>query len=209
MGLRRRSYLSEGMGKEIYVDASELVPTLKQALKKAGFRGKTVRVIPANSAEIRSSAGKGRRGIAMAVNVSTGKTSDIAYGSWGGQNPFEKKPLDWDEKPVKIPPNGAIIAGSEGYKGTWVTIYIHPDMVVALLPGDSDVTKRESYILHLANYKSDYRKQVYMRNKVTQQEIESLAKRGYLKINKRGAVSITAKGKNARSSREPYGKWDA
>jgi len=49
----------------------------------------------------------------------------------------------------------------------------------------------------MMRYKSGYKKELLARNKVTREEIEKLARDGYVKINKAGATSLTAKGKSA------------
>ena len=200
MSLRQRRYLTERKG--TVVELNDLPPQLKQALHKIGYKRRDVRVIPAASADIRSYAGKGRYGLAVAINLRTGKTSDIQRGSWGGANPYEKRPLDWVDKPVKIPPNGAIAVGAGGYKGMFITLYVHPESLMPLLPGDTDVSERETAILRMATYKSFYKKELFQRNNVTKDEILALVKRGYMKMNKAGATSVTAKGKNAMSERD-------
>ena len=200
MILRQRGYLLE-WGQGTVVELNDLPPKVKQALHKIGYKRRDIRVVPAKEADIRSSAGKGRYRLAVSINLLTGQTSDIQKGSWGGQNPYEKKPLDWVDKPVKVPRDGAIVAGSGGYKGMFLTMYVHPDSMVPLLPGDTDVTERESAILRMATYKSFYKKELFQRNNVTQSEIEALVKRGYMKMNKAGATSVTAKGQNAMSSK--------
>jgi hypothetical protein len=201
MGLRRRGYLVESYGKRVVVATNELPPALRKALKQVGYKRRDISVEPATATSVRSVAGKGQRGFAMAVNMATGAISDVEVGSWGGQNPFERKPVDWHDKPVKIPPNGAIITGSLGYKGPFATIYVHPDALAPLLPGNADVTEREADILRMASYKSFYKKELFVRNRVNQDEIKSLVERGYMKMNKAGATSLTPKGKNAMSSR--------
>jgi len=200
MSLRQRGYLQEWR-KGTVVELNDLPPKLKRALNKIGYKRRDVRVVPATSADIRSTAGKGRYGLAVAINLQTGQTSELQKGSWGGQNPYEKKPLDWVDKPVQVPRNGAIAVGSGGYKGMFITLYVHPDSLTPLLPGDTDVSEREKDILGMMNYKSFYKKELFQRNNVRQDELEALAKRGYIKINKAGATSLTAKGKNAMSNK--------
>jgi Mn-dependent DtxR family transcriptional regulator len=71
-------------------------------------------------------------------------------------------------------------------------------MIAGFLPSETDVTDREATILGYFNsYTSAGRKEEFSRMNVKPSEIESLAKRGYVKVNKRGATSITTKGKNA------------
>jgi len=201
MTLRRRGYLVEGVNDGTYVDVKELPDVLRKALKKVGYRRGDVRVVPTRATSVRSTAGKGSRGYAIAVNMSTGKISEIARGSWGGQNPFEREAVDWDDKPVSIPTNGAIITGEEGHKGTFATIYVNPAILISMLPGETSVSEREADVLRMASYKSFYKKELFERHRVTQVEIDALVKRGYMKRNKAGATSLTPKGKNAMSKK--------
>ena len=203
MTLRRREYLVEQAPKETVVELSELPPNLKKALAKLGYRRRDIRVAPATEVDMHVVGGAGSRGIAIVVNVDTGKVSDAVKGSWGGANPFEKKPLDTETK-VRIPSNGAIIKGSEGGHGMFLTIYVHPSQLIDMLPGETNLTTREQDILGMARFKSGYKKEMFHKNRVTKEELVSLANRGYIKINKAGATSLTAKGKNAGTKKSFY-----
>jgi len=199
MTLRHRGYITES--KEIHVGLNELPSALQKALKKVGYRRRDVRVYSATETTIGPPSFEGSRGFAMAVNLKTGQMSDIQYGSWGGPNPFEKKPVDHQRKPVRIAANGAIITGEVGGRGVFASIYVHPDSLAPLLPGGNDVTEREREILAMACYKSFYKKELFERHRVTKDEILNLVKRGYMKMNKAGATSVTPKGKNERSNK--------
>ena len=195
MGLRRRSYLAEM--KEVHVEVKELPQTLQSALRQVGYRKADIRVVPATEVHTGSAGMSGRRAFTMAVNIATGQTSQVAQGSWGGPNPFERKPADDLDNKVKIPQNSAIIKGSEGSGPTWATIYVNPSTLAPMLPGDTGLGEREKDILGMMRYKSFYKKELLAKNRVTREEIEKLAKGGYVKINKAGATSLTAKGKSA------------
>jgi hypothetical protein len=203
MGLRQRSYLVEWGG--THVNVKELPPALQKALKTLGYRRRDIEVVGATEAQMGYAGGKGRRGVSASVNLRTGQMSQVAGGSWGGPNPFERKPMDDLEAVTRVPPDGAIIKGSEGGHGTWFTIYVHPDSLIKMLPGKADISERETHILAMMNFKSDYKKRLLRKNNVTKEEIDKLASEGYIKVNKAGAISLTAKGKNAKAARLPYG----
>lgn len=202
MGLRQRSYLVEYGG--THVNVKDLPPALQSALKKMGYRRRDVEVVGAAKVDMGYAGMKGRRGLSASVNLRTGQMSQAAGGSWGGPNPFQTKPMDDLEATVNVHPDGAIIKGSEGYKGTWFTIYVHPDSLIKMLPGKADISERETHILAMMNFKSGYKKELFQKNKVTREEIDKLAREGYVKVNKAGATSLTAKGKNAKADRLPY-----
>lgn len=194
--------ISESARTETHVEVKELPDTLRSALKKVGFRGRDIRVVAVKEIETGDAGGSGRRGFTVAVNIATGRTSEIAMGSWGGPNPFERKPVDDLDSRVKIPPNSAIIKGSEGGGPTWATIYVNPDSLTKMLPGgDEELSDREKDILGMMNFKSAYKKELLSDNKVTKEELEKLAKSGHVKINKAGASSLTAKGRNSMNKR--------
>jgi len=96
------------------VEVKELPQTLQSALRQIGYRKADIRVVPATEVYTGSAGMSGRRAFTMAVNIATGQTSQVAQGSWGGPNPFERKPADDLETKVKIPQNSAIIKGSGG-----------------------------------------------------------------------------------------------
>jgi len=202
MTLRHRGYLVEYGG--THVDVKELPPALQKALREIGYKKRDVEVVGATEVQMGHAGGSGRRGISASVNLVTGQMSQVAMGSWGGPNPFERKPMDDLDAVTRVPPDGAIIKGSEGGHGTWVTIYVHPDSLIKMLPGKADISERETYILAMLVYKSQYKKELLRSNKVTQDELEKLARGGYVKINKAGAISLTPKGKNAKAAHIPY-----
>ena len=139
----------------------------------------------------------GRRAFTLAVNLRTGQVSQVAMGSWGGPNQFVQRPVDDLDSKIKIPPDNAVIKGSEGHGPTWAMIYVHPETLTPLLPGDGDLSEREKDILGMMRYKSFYKKELFQRNRVTKEEVKKLADGGYIKVNKAGSTSLTTKGKNA------------
>lgn len=193
--------------KDLYVSTKEIPQSLQNALQQIGYYRKDIRVEATEEVETTYYGGDGMRGIAVAVDLTSGRVSSIARGSWGGPNPFEVNPLDVSGAKTRIPENGAVITGVEGGgKPTYAVIHVHPDSLSKWLPsGDSDVTEKESWALEIfASLKSCARKDKLDRYKITSQEIDSLVERGYLKRNKSGATSITTAGKNKRSGRLPY-----
>lgn len=201
--LRNRGYLLEYRG--TFVDVKELPAPLLKAVKAVGYKKRNIEVIPLASVNVSSAGGAGQRAFAMAVNLQTGKQSELLKGSWGGPSPYSSSPMDdLRAAPYKIPNNGAVIKGSEGGGSTWAQIYIHPDNMAALLPGDVDLTDREKTILAVLGLVSSYRKQELARGRVTKEELRKLRDEGYIKVNKAGAIQLTTKGKNAKGRKDYF-----
>lgn len=194
--------------KDLHIAVREMPPVLQRALKQVGYGRKDVIVEPSTEVNISGLSGAGRRAFAIAVDLASGRISDVAHGSWGGPNPYETNPLDVRDAKTKVPVNGAVIRGIQGGdRPVYAVVHIHPGSLAKLLPsGGGDVTEKESHALEIvASRKSSYRKEEFRRLKITQQDLDSLVSRGYLKKNKSGAISITTKGKNSRSGRLPLG----
>ncbi len=180
------------------VATRELPRTLQKVLKDAGFRKKDITVIPKQKVSMQRGGGKGVRGFVIIINIATGK-SEVSYGSWGGPNPFNSKPVDVDDKEYSIPPNGAVILGSEGGgRPVYATIYVNPETLAPILPAKSGVSDKQKKILDtFVSLKSSYRKEEQMRIGVKPGEIDELVQKGLLKRNRAGSTSITVTGKNA------------
>ena len=186
--------------KNMHVEVKELPQSLQSALKKVGYNCKDVQVVAESQVYTGSAGSRGCRAFTMAVNIVTGATSQIAMGSWGGPNPFQTKPADDMDNVVNVPPDGAVIKGSEGgNRPTFATIYVNPEALISMLPGETDITDREKAILRMMSYKSFYKKELFANNGVTKDELNKLKDNGFIKINKAGATSLTAKGKSNRS----------
>lgn len=182
--------------RDVVVSVKELPKPLQKALKAIGYKKRDISVEPKDKAFLQHLAGEGYRSITAVVNLATGKY-EIHKGAWGGPSPYDPRGVDMDQKLHAIPPNGAVIVATEGGNHPvhgW--IYVHPQSIAPILPGGADTTERQRSILKLWGYISSYRKEEMRHMKVTDKEIDELVKMGMLKKNKRGATSITTKGKN-------------
>lgn len=187
-------------GKHMYVSFKELPGCVQKALSAHfGIKGKDISVNSADSWSPRVGGGAGQQGVCCVVNLETGETK-AEYGSWGGANMFNPTNLvDLSDQTASTAPNIVVINGHRGYR-PWASITVHPSTVPLLLPSpNGEVTDKEKRIL--TAYRSlksgPYRKEELQRIGATQADIESLAQRGYLKIARNGATSVTTKGKNA------------
>lgn len=181
----------------VHIETKNLPPILQRELAKVEFHGKDICVEAKETAILSDCGCEGRRAFVVLLNMTTGE-SRYVQGSWGGANIFNpQNPVDLDDRTHIIPPNGAVIKGSQGYGGVRATIFVHPSSLAPLLPAGPTVTDREKQILGLMGYKSFYKKERMDEMKVTPEELTSLASKGLIKINKAGASSITTAGKNA------------
>jgi len=190
-----------------YVELTNLPPSIRAALKEAGYNRKDIEV---NTAEVicpRPPSGQGRRGFtAVCVLSDDIPEYKMTWGSWGGSNMFVQT-IDDVHQEVQIPPNRAFVMGtssSPGYPG-YAYITVHPsNMNPSLLPSEGSVSEREAKILAVFRaLKSAYRKDQLDSMSVKDDEVDSLVQRGYLDRNKAGATKITTKGRNA-SARTYY-----
>lgn len=188
-------------GRTIHVAVRELPDALRAALKAVGYGAKDVGVTPQDAVTPNAYAGEGQKGFVVIVNLETGKRETLG-GDWGGGG-MSLKPIDAASQDVRIPPNGAVIIGTEGWPRTMASIYVHPDGIARLLPPAAAVTDREQLILRtIRSLTSAGRKEVFGREKVTPAEIDALVARGLLRKTKAGAVSITTDGKNVAEGQE-------
>lgn len=182
----------------MYMQVKDLPDALKNALASVGYSRADIDIKVSETGSLLSSGGDGRRGFAILVNMSTNEYK-THWGSWGGSNMFSPdNQVDNNDQSYPIPENGAVINGSTGEK-VYATITISPANAAKLLPTTGIVSDREADILKIfKSYTSKYRKEYLTRHNVTEDEIKSLASRGYLKVNKVG-IQITTEGKNLAS----------
>ena len=196
---------------EIWLETRGLPGVLRTALARVGYHRPDVRVRRSETVHVGGSAAfEGNRSFAVVVNLETGEIGPVREGSWGGITPFGRDTIDHDDRQHPIPPNGAAIVGESGGRGCFAAIHVHPTNVTpALQASDATVTAREAAILAcFARLKGgSYRREALGAGRVSKAEIDGLAARGLLKINKAGAGQITTAGRNAAAPREPYRQW--
>lgn len=184
----------------MYLPISELPVSIQKALSEVQYHKKDIEVQVKEEFYPRPPSAEGRKGFLAACRLDDSNAYDITWGSYGGQNAFVKTIDDVDGS-YEIPNNMAFIlgysSGGPGYPAL-AHVVIGPNNInKSLLPMKTDVSEREEMILSIfKRLKASYRKQYLSEKKVTQQEIDSLIERGYLKKNKVG-ISITTQGKNS------------
>lgn len=183
-----------------YIKVSELPESIKRALSSAGYFGKDIRVEVKERMEPRPPSADGRKGFVAICRLDDSNEFEIRWGSFGGINPFTKT-VDNIEGVIDIPRDVAIVTGlssaGTGYPA-YATIHVSPmNMNPTLLPASSDLSDREKMILAIFKMLKSSARPGYLKEmKATNEEIEGLISRGFLKRNKAGAISITTEGKN-------------
>jgi hypothetical protein len=181
----------------VHIETKNLPSILQRELAKVEYKGRDICVEAKEKAYLSDCGSDGRRAFVVILNMTTGE-SRYVQGSWGGPNMFSPtNPVDLDDREYPIPPNGAVIRGSEGYGGVRASIFVHPSSLTPLLPAGPTVTDREKQILGLMGFNGKYKGEEMRRANVTQEELKTLADKGLIKVNKAGATSITTAGKNA------------
>jgi hypothetical protein len=211
-----------------HVKVKELPEVLRSALVSVGYHGADVAIKASERYSMSTGgSGNGRRAFVCAVNLATGERI-MRQGSWGGPNPFNPtNAVDLDDTVRDLPPNFAVIHGSEGEQ-VYASVDVNPATLAPLLPEAPTLTESERAILcAYAGLTSAGRKRqiedwcsnaaragdpdyvnAWARRQAEatcKQAIETLiaglVSRGFLARNKAGAVSVTTAGKNAGAER--------
>lgn len=191
----------------MYVKTRDLPASVQQALSTLGYHRADIEVQAAETWTVESPAyGDGYRGFTAAINLETAECR-IAYGSWGGANPFATSAADADDRVRSLPPNAAVIQGSTGHK-TFARMHVHPAAIVKFLPAERALTRSERDALYCfkAIKGGAYRFDELRRRGVSSLVVDELVSRGLLAKNKTGACRITTDGKNALGSW--HGSWN-
>lgn len=183
----------------MYVKTNTVPEPLSKILRRIGYNHPDIRIDAAEKVSVFNTGGAGRRAFAIAVNFLTGEEKEI-QGSWGGANIGNPdNPVDFDRGPQPVPPNGAIIIGSNLGYSVVASIHLNRENLPKWLPpGNHDLSDREKSILRaFRSLTSAGRKDEFREMRVSEDELLSLIQRNYLKRNSAGATSITTLGKNA------------
>lgn len=204
----------------VYCDVKTLPETIQSALRDAGVHRPVIRIEPRETDCMRTGAyGDGYQAFTVLVDIDTGRTSERFEGSWGGGNAYTFGPttqaaVDHDETQRPLPPNACVIHGQRGGgKPPSATLVVHPSRVAKLLPvaNDGELSPRLKTLLAVYRcYNSRGRSEWFERHGTgTPEEIADLAKRGLIKVNKAGSVTITADGRNVSVSDDNriYNGW--
>ncbi|MFA4971253.1 MAG: hypothetical protein WC683_01485 [bacterium] len=186
--------------RQVHLPLRDLPASLRAALKRVEYRAADIAVVPQESVVPNPYAGEGQKGFVLVVDLASGRARDLG-GGWGGARPDDPQEIDFANKPVRIPPGGAIVVGTQGHPRTMATVYVHPDALAPLLPAGAEVTPREQMILRtIRSLISSARKEVFDHERVQPAEVDALVRRGLLKRSKSGALSISTAGKNVAES---------
>lgn len=176
----------------MYANIRDLTHSLQSALKRLEYNRADISVEAKETVDISGCAGDGMRCYYAIVSLDGSIPTEIQYGSWGGQNMFETKRPDVDQKQHVIPPGIAVITGTSGGRGNFARITLHPSNIAALLPAKTEITAEQRDMLEsFVSLKPAYRP------KYSAESIQALVELGLLKQNKAGATQITTAGKNA------------
>jgi len=181
----------------MHVLVADLPSSLQRALRSVGYARKDIRAEVGPTFTAPAAYGSGHRAQAMVVELATGRMEGVV-GSWGGANPFEQHAIDVGGESTLPSGFAALTSSMTGY---W-TLHLNPANAAKWLgSGTSEVSPREAWILgSFAGLTSAGRKDEFSRHgrgqEPSPEEIGTLAARGYLKVNKAGAVQITTAGKN-------------
>ena len=116
-------------------------------------------------------------------------------------------PVDNDNHPYPLPPNGVIILGSVGYPQTSAILHVAPALMGRMLPAAAvEVSKEDKDALYcFASIKGgEYRRDELRRRNVRPATVDQLVERGFLKENRAGARQITTAGRNALGDYRGY-----
>jgi len=198
----------------VYVQVKTLPQALQNALKAHGYGRADIAVDAAETFTAFVAGGQGQKGFCTLVNLATGET-ETHWGSWGGSNMFSPgNAVDNDQRDSALPPNFAVIKGSEG-NSTYATITVNPSSLAPLLPvaaeGISD-TDKKILVCYKSLKSGQYRNEALLKvfsdapswkpadpkhSAALASALDSLVSRGLLKRSSNGATQITTEGKNA------------
>lgn len=196
-------------GSRVHVLVKDLPVVLQRALKEVRYAKRDIDVQSAASFAPNegSSFFEGNRGYVVVVDLASGHYK-VHLGAWGGPSPFDRKQVDLDDKEQSIPPNGAVIVGEYGGRGSFAHIKVNPSNLQGILPRPAaEIDEMEAKALAaILGLKSSYRADEFRRKGLGAYSpdnplIVSLARKKFLKIDSRGSISVTTEGKNALHNR--------
>ena len=198
----------------MYIQVKTLPEQIQQLLALIGYMKKDILLETQEKVSAFSASSNGCRSFLAIINMFTNEHT-IEYGSWGGSNMFNpENRVDNNVREYVIPPNFVIVKGEEGGGDpTRAKIIIRPDMMIPFLPAKKELNPRLQWIIDvLIGYTSAGRKaqfNEYGKVPPMEQEWVELETLGLIKRDKRGAVSLTTEGKNARLHRSGSEKYIA
>jgi hypothetical protein len=198
--------VSEDDWRPTYIDAQALPELIQRHLPFK--RGLVAVYARERESMFNPKASRGVRCKTTLVNLDTGE-SETHVGSWGGSNPFnQRNAVDQDTTERPLPPHGAVIHSAEGHKPS-ANLTVHPSRLQKLLPPASETPLSADAALMLSvyrTYNTRGRRDWLASDRRVPQDLDAvqaeLVKRGYIKRNRAGAVTVTAEGRNVTISKE-------
>jgi hypothetical protein len=186
-----------------YVDVKDLPDPVLNALKAVGYSRSNIEVRTEETVVLGTyGPGNGHQAFAALVNLDTGEHV-VRRGSWGGINAFNREnPVDNDQNPYPLPPNGVAITGSRGGTSpTYATLHIPTTMVSRILTAgpteELQQVEKDGLYCYACIRSGPYRREELKRRNVPAGVVDDLVTRGLLKRNGAGATQITTAGRNA------------
>ena len=201
------------------ITISKLPPGLAKAVLALAPKGRDIKIKAAERATPSCSSQTYHSANALVGDIDNSASVTVRRGVWGGDNGFNKAPVDtawdpvFDREAREVPVGGAILVGTIG---RFCSVYVHPTTFAerwvkhdvardAILEGRDEeasemlseatpLTDAECAILyvHLAYKSGEYRKRVVAKYTPA---LESCVTRGLIKRASNGACAITTEGK--------------
>jgi hypothetical protein len=178
--------------------AAAAFPSNRKAIHVAEFCG------PRN---VNSYWDGGSRGVYAIVNLETNQV----WRAPTSHPHFDRKPTGercGELEVIELPPNCALVQGGTFCgKPATVTVYLHPDNMVKLLPAPVELDSQHRQALGvICGVKGGYRQDEFQRRGLGEYHagnvlVAGLAERKLIKVNKAGAIQATIEGHNAHSAR--------
>ena len=192
----------------LFLNVSELPAPLQKAALGFVGRNKSIEIVAATEIEVNCFVCfEGNRSVHVAINALTGENKE-SLGTWGGSTPFV--PSSMGSSTQQIPEGGAVLAGETGYK-TFVKLYVHPSLLDNMqLDTPPELSDEILTMLRvISGYKAAARKE-YVEEyselgtyEAVNPIIIEMVELELVKINKRGSISLTNKGKGLAPRHAP------
>ena len=201
-------------GDKAVATVADLPASLVEALAKVDYRKETIDLEAQLTDNLRTVSGQGRRGAVAVVDMGTGKI-DLFYGSWGGPSPFAKSPVDFGEERT-MRPNLAHAHVSQGGKGSFGYIVLHPETFARLRPALPDLelgTGEKLALATIMGFRPGYRAREFSDRGLgsygsSNPWIKGLIREGLVKIVGNG-IRVTPEGKALRHQLDRHELGDA
>lgn len=185
----------------MYVDVSLLPESVRTVLGALKFHKESIELSPCERVYRIGVGSDGQRCFCAVVPLDGSEPALVEWGSWGGANAFSlTNAVDRDTSSYPMRPGFVVIRGSEGGRGVFARIEIHPSNLARYLAANTaPITHRQRYILSvLRAMTSAGRKAEFERSRAapSPEELTELVELGLITMSRSGALSVTTAGKN-------------